>query len=84
MTKSQVTDTGLYGIVRHPMCSATILLFLSIPLVLASPFTFVIFLAYPFIIARRIRNEEKVLEQGQKGYSEYKQKVRLRMSPLIW
>lgn len=80
----QVVDQGLYGIVRHPMYAATILLFLSIPLVLGSPFTFVIFLAYPFIIARRIQNEEKVLMQGLKGYAEYRQKVRWRMIPLIW
>lgn len=80
----QVVDSGLYGIVRHPMYAATILLFLSIPLVLGSPFTFVIFLAYPFIIARRIQNEEKVLMQGLKGYAEYRQKVRWRMIPLIW
>ena len=80
----KVIDTGLYGIVRHPMYISTILLFLSIPLVLGSLFSFLIFMIYPFIIAKRIKNEEKVLEQGLKGYLEYKEKVRYRVIPFIW
>ena len=80
----KVIDTGLYGIVRHPMYLSTILLFLSIPLVLGSLFSFLIFMIYPFIIAKRIKNEEKVLEQGLKGYLEYKEKVRYRVIPFIW
>ena len=79
-----VVDTGLYGIVRHPMYSATLVLFLSIPLVLSSLISFVVFLAYPLIIAKRIRNEEKVLEEGLPGYKEYKQKVKFRLIPYIW
>ena len=74
-----VVDTGLYGIVRHPMYSATILLFLSIPLVLGSVFSFAIFLVYPFIIAKRIKNEEKLLEKELEGYKEYKEKVKYRL-----
>ena len=80
----KVIDTGLYGIDRHPMYSATILLFLAMPLVLNSIFSFIIFLLYPFIIAKRIRNEEKVLEEGLWGYKEYKQKVKYRIIPFIW
>lgn len=80
----KVVDTGLYGIVRHPMYSVTILLFLSMPLVLGSVFSLLIFLVYPFIIAKRIRNEEEFLEKELEGYSEYKQKVRYRLIPFIW
>lgn len=80
----KVIDTGLYGIVRHPMYSATLLLFLSMPLVLGSVISFVIFLAYPVIIVKRIRNEEKVLEAELAGYAEYKKKVRYRLIPFIW
>ena len=80
----KVIDTGLYGIVRHPMYSSTILLFLSMPLVLGSLFAFVIFLVYPIIIAKRIRNEEQVLERGLTGYSEYKNKVKYKVIPFIW
>lgn len=80
----KVIDTGLYGIVRHPMYSATIILFLSMPLVLGSPVSFVIFLAYPAILAKRIRNEEKVLEAELQGYAEYKEKVKYRIIPLVW
>ena len=80
----KVIDTGLYGIVRHPMYSATILLFLAMPLVLGSVISFVIFLVYPVIIAKRIRNEEEVLEEGLEGYTEYKKKVKYRMLPFIW
>jgi protein-S-isoprenylcysteine O-methyltransferase Ste14 len=80
----KVIDTGLYGIVRHPMYSATLLLFLSMPLVLGSVFSFVIFLAYPFIIAKRIRHEEAFLEEELNGYRAYKQKVKYRLIPFIW
>lgn len=80
----QVIDTGLYGIVRHPMYSATVLLFLSIPLVLGSVISFVVFLLYPFVIAKRIRNEEKILEDGLAGYSEYKKRVKYKLIPFIW
>lgn len=80
----KVIDTGLYGIVRHPMYSATLLLFLSIPLVLGSIFSFVIFLAYPIIIAERIKGEEEFLEKELEGYKEYKSKVKYRLIPFIW
>lgn len=80
----RVVDTGLYGIVRHPMYSATLLLFLSMPIVLGSLYSFLIFLMYPFIIAKRIKYEEKLLEEELVGYSEYKQKVKYRLIPFIW
>lgn len=80
----KVIDTGLYGIVRHPMYSSTILLFLSMALVLGSLFSFFILLIYPFIIVKRIINEEQVLEQGLSGYLEYKNKVKYRLIPFIW
>ena len=80
----KVIDKGLYGIVRHPMYAATILLFLSMPLVLGSIISFAVFLVYPFIIAKRIKNEEEVLEKELKGYSEYKKKVKYKMIPFIW
>ena len=80
----KVIDTGLYGIVRHPMYSATIILFLSIPLILGSLISFFIMLAYIPIIAIRINNEEQILEKGLKGYKEYKQKVRYKLIPYIW
>ena len=80
----EVIDTGLYGIVRHPMYSATLLLFLAMPIVLGSIYSFVIFLAYPFIIARRIKGEEAFLEKELDGYREYKQKVKYRLIPFIW
>lgn len=80
----KVVDTGLYSVVRHPMYSVTLLLFLSMPLVLGSVFSLLIFLVYPFIIAKRIRNEEDFLEKELDGYSEYKQKVRYRLIPFIW
>ena len=79
-----VIDSGLYGIVRHPMYAITILLFLSMPLVLGSVISFVIFLTYPFIIAKRIKNEEEVLERELVGYSEYKKKVKYKVIPFIW
>ena len=80
----KVIDTGLYGIVRHPMYSVTLLLFLAMTFILGSVYSFVIFLAYPFIIAARIRNEEQLLEQELAGYKEYKQKVKYRMIPFVW
>lgn len=80
----KVIDTGLYGIIRHPMYLATILLFLSMPLILGSIISFVVFLVYPVIIAKRINNEETVLEKELPGYSEYKTKVKYKMIPYIW
>ena len=80
----KVVSTGLYGVVRHPMYFATILLFMSMPLVLGSLVSFIVFLAYPFIIAARIKNEEEVLSRELEGYEEYKQKVKYRMIPFIW
>ncbi len=80
----KVIDTGLYGIVRHPMYSATLLLFLAMPIVLDSLYSFAIFLAYPFIIARRIKGEEAFLEKELDGYREYKQKVKYRLIPFVW
>lgn len=80
----KVVDTGLYGVVRHPMYMATVLLFLAMPLVLGSLISFVIMLFYIPIIVLRIKNEEKVLEEGLEGYTEYKKKVRFRLIPFIW
>ena len=80
----KVIDTGLYGIVRHPMYAATVFLFLSMGLVLGSPISFVILLFYLPIIAKRIRNEEAVLAQGLDGYQAYKEKVRYKVIPFIW
>ena len=80
----KVIDTGLYGIVRHPMYLATTVLFLSMPLVLGSPFSFMIMLGYIPVIAKRIRNEESVLEDGLEGYAEYKKHVKYRIIPYIW
>ena len=80
----KVIDTGLYGIIRHPMYAVTILLFLAMPLILGSIISFVIFLIYPFIIAKRIKNEEQVLEKELVGYSEYKKKVKYKVIPFIW
>ena len=80
----KVIDTGLYGVIRHPMYTATIFLFLSIPLVLGSWISFVIMLLYPVAIVARIGNEEKVLEEGLEGYKEYKEKVKYRLVPFIW
>ena len=77
-------DTGLYGIVRHPMYTVTIILFLSMPLVLGSIISFAIFLTYPVIIAKRIRNEEAVLEKDLDGYIEYKKKVKYKIIPFLW
>ncbi|MBQ9298087.1 MAG: isoprenylcysteine carboxylmethyltransferase family protein [Clostridia bacterium] len=80
----KVIDTGLYGIVRHPMYAATILLFLTIPLILGSIISFIIFLIYPIIIGKRIKNEEEVLEKELNGYSEYKKKVKYKVIPFVW
>ena len=80
----KVVDTGLYGIIRHPMYLSTFLLFLSMPLVLGSVISFVIMLVYIPIIAKRIRNEEKVLEEGLEGYSDYKKRVKNKVVPFIW
>ena len=80
----KVVDTGLYGIVRHPMYMVTILLFLSMPLVLGSPISFLVFLIYPAILAKRIKNEEEVLERELDGYTEYKKKVKYKMIPFVW
>lgn len=80
----KVIDTGLYGVVRHPMYAATLLLFLSMPLVLGSPISFAVFLAYPAIIAKRIRNEEEVLERELEGYAAYKRRVKHKVIPFVW
>ena len=80
----KVIDTGLYGIVRHPMYSVTLLLFLAMPIVLGSIYSFIIFLAYPFILVRRIKGEEEFLEKELDGYREYKQKVKYRLIPFVW
>ena len=80
----KVIDTGLYGVVRHPMYMATLLLFLSMPLVLGSLPSFVILLIYPALIVKRIRNEEQVLTQGLEGYRAYKARVKYRMIPFLW
>lgn len=80
----KVIDTGLYGIVRHPMYAATLFLFLSMGIVLGSPISFAILLCYIPIIARRMKNEEKVLEQGLAGYSDYKRRVKYKVIPFVW
>lgn len=80
----KVIDTGLYGIVRHPMYSVTLLLFLSMPVILGSVYSLIIFLAYPFIIVLRISNEEEFLEKELEGYREYKRKVKYRLIPFVW
>ena len=80
----KVIDTGLYGIIRHPMYAATIILFLTIPLILGSIISFIIFLIYPVIIVKRIKNEESILEKDLDGYKEYKKKVRYKLVPFIW
>ncbi len=80
----KVIDTGLYGVVRHPMYSATVVLFLAMPLVLGSILSFAVFLAYPFLLVGRIRNEEAVLKAGLPGYAEYMTKVKYRLIPFVW
>ena len=79
-----VIDTGLYGIVRHPLYTATLLMFLSMPLILGSIYSLAVFLAYPFIIVLRIKKEEELLTKELDGYQEYKQKVKYRLIPFIW
>ncbi len=80
----KLVSSGLYAVVRHPMYTATVLMFLSIPLILGSFVSFLIFLPYPILIAKRIENEEKVLEKDLKGYIEYKKKVKYKLFPFIW
>ena len=80
----RVIDTGLYGIVRHPMYFATLILFIAMPVILGSLYALIIFGAYPFIISYRIINEERFLEQELKGYTDYKNKVKYRLIPFIW
>ena len=80
----KVVDSGMYAVVRHPMYSITLFMFLSMPIVLGSLYSFVIFLVYPFLIAKRIKNEEALLEKELNGYSEYKKKVKYRLVPFIW
>lgn len=80
----KVIDTGLYGIVRHPMYLATVIMFLSMPLVLGSPISFVIMIGYFPVIAKRIRNEEEVLAAGLDGYKEYQMRVKYKVIPFIW
>ena len=82
--EQKVIDTGLYGVVRHPMYFSTVLLFLAIPVVLGSWIGFAIFCVYPFLLVKRIKNEESVLEEGLAGYKEYKEKVKYRMIPFVW
>ena len=80
----KVIDTGLYGIVRHPMYMTTVIMFLSMPLVLDSPISFIIMLGYIPVIAKRIRNEEMVLSEGLDGYKEYMKRVKYKVVPFIW
>ena len=80
----RVVDTGLYGIVRHPMYAVTVWLFLAIPLVLGSWWSFLCFVPYVALLVARIRNEERVLEEGLEGYREYQQRVKYRLFPFIW
>lgn len=80
----RVIDTGLYGVVRHPMYCVTLVLFLSMPFVLGCVYSAVIFLAYPPLIAKRIRNEEEVLEAELPGYAEYQKRVRYKVIPFVW
>ena len=80
----KVVDTGLYSVVRHPMYASSVVLFLSMPLILGSVYSFIIFLVYPFVIAKRIKHEEELLEKELVGYKEYKQKVKYRLIPFVW
>ena len=79
-----VVDSGLYSLVRHPMYSASIFLFLMLPLILGSVYAFVVFLVYPVIIVKRIKREEAFLEKNLPGYRAYQEKVRYRLIPFIW
>ena len=83
-TGQKVIDTGLYSIVRHPMYSVTVIMFLAMPLVLGSPVSFAVFLTYPAVIAKRIQNEEKILAEELDGYRAYQEKVRYKMIPFVW
>ena len=80
----KVIDTGLYSVVRHPMYSVTVAMFLMMPLILGSVYSFFVFLIYPFIISARIIEEEKFLEKELKGYQKYKKEVKYRLIPFIW
>ena len=80
----KVISTGLYGIVRHPMYGATLLLFMAMPLVLGSVISFIIFLAYPIIISKRIKDEEELLAEELEGYGEYQEKVKYKLIPFVW
>lgn len=82
--EQKVIDSGLYGIIRHPMYTATIFLFLSMPLVLGSIYAFLIFLIYPVLIIQRLKKEEEFLEKELEGYQEYKKKVKYRLFPFVW
>ena len=84
MANQKVIDTGMYRIVRHPMYAVTVLLFLMMTLILNSLISFIIFLVYPFIIVKRIKNEEIILGKELKGYKEYKEKVKYRLISYIW
>ncbi len=79
-----VVDTGLYGVVRHPMYLSTLLMFLSIPIILGDVFSLIIFLTYPLIISKRMKDEERLLEKELNGYSEYKKKVKYKIIPFLW
>ncbi len=83
-SEQRVVDTGLYGVVRHPMYAVTILLYMAIPLVLGSFISLLVFLTYPILIVQRIRNEEAVLEKGLPGYTDYKKRVKYRLLPFVW
>jgi len=83
-SSQSLIDTGLYRVVRHPMYSASILIFLALPLVLGSLISFFIFLCYPPLMVKRIAGEEEVLERELEGYSEYKARVRYRLIPFVW
>lgn len=82
--EQKVIDTGLYGIVRHPMYAASVLMFMSMPLVLGSWISLIVFCIYPVLIIMRIRNEEQVLLAGLKGYAAYREKVKYRLIPFVW
>ena len=80
----KLIDTGLYGIVRHPMYTATLLMFLAMPFILGSWWGMAVFAVYPVLIIKRIQNEEQVLVAGLKGYTDYQQRVRWRLIPWVW
>ena len=82
--EQKVVDSVLYGIVRHPMYFATVIMFVSMPLVLGSVYSFLVFLAYPFIIAKRIKSEEAYLVKNLFGYADYTKRVKYRLIPFVW